>query len=255
MTTQLKRLGILQAGHAPEELIDTFPNYNAMFPRLLGESSFDYRHWPVVDNSFPDSINEADAWLITGSRHGVYEDHPWIKPLEELIREIFAAGQPIVGICFGHQIIAQALGGKVEKFDGGWAVGHVDYTVDSGLFEGPNIEEINKDTDSLGLMAYHQDQVIEPPSMAKTVGSNEFCRHAVLVYGDNAFTMQPHPEFSGDFVDGLIETRGKILPPAIREHAAEGLNKPIAQSGVADTLRQFLNGQLNSDDVQKMDQG
>jgi len=242
MAEQKKRLGILQAGHAPEELIGKFPDYEGMFPRLLGESTFDYRNWPVVDSVFPESIDDADAWLITGSRHGVYEDHPWIPPLENLIREIFAAGQPIVGVCFGHQIIAQALGGKVEKFDGGWAVGHVDYTVDSTVFDGANINAVSAEEDSLGLMAYHQDQVIEPPPMAKTVGSNAFCRHAVLVYGDNAFTMQPHPEFNGDFVDGLLETRGKLLPKDIRENAAKGLDQPIAQSGVADTLIKFLNG-------------
>ena len=92
-------------------------------------------------------------------------------------------------------------------------------------------------------MAYHQDQVIEPPATAETIGSNAFCRHAVLVYGDNAFTMQPHPEFDGDFVDGLLETLGKLLPPEIREQAAQGVDQPIAQDGVAETLRQFLNGQ------------
>ena len=243
MATQRKRLGILQAGHAPEELIGKFPDYEGMFPRLLGESSFDYRNWPVVDNIFPDSIDDADAWLITGSRHGVYEDHVWIPPLEDLIREIFNANQPIVGVCFGHQIIAQALGGKVEKFDGGWAVGHVEYDVDAGLFAGTHVTSQGEDTDTLGLMAYHQDQVIEPPAMAETLGANAFCRHAVLVYGDNAFTMQPHPEFNGDFVDGLLETRGQLLPPEIREHAAQSLDQPIAQAGVAETLRQFLNGQ------------
>ena len=67
---------------------------------------------------FPEGIHDADGWLITGSRHGAYEDHPWIPPLEEFIRDAYAAQVPLVGICFGHQIIAQAMGGKVEKYQG-----------------------------------------------------------------------------------------------------------------------------------------
>ena len=87
-----------------------------------------------MDGELPDSAADADGWLLTGSRHGAYEDLPWIPPLEDFIREIHAGGRPMVGICFGHQIIAKALGGKVEKYDGGWAVlGHQDYTFSDGV--------------------------------------------------------------------------------------------------------------------------
>jgi GMP synthase-like glutamine amidotransferase len=100
-----------------------------MFARLFEPRGFELRLWEVVDGDFPDGPDAADAWLITGSPHGVYEDRPWIAPLEAFIRDIRDAGRPLVGICFGHQIVAQAFGGRVEKFDGGWALGRRSTTI------------------------------------------------------------------------------------------------------------------------------
>ena len=117
------KIGILQTGHSPEDLFGPFGDYDGMFRDMLDGNGFEFQTWAVVDGVLPDGADEADAWLITGSKHGAYEDHAWIPPLEELIREINARKQPLAGICFGHQIIAQALGGKVEKYPGGWAIG------------------------------------------------------------------------------------------------------------------------------------
>jgi len=125
------KIGILQAGHSPPELAKEFGDYDKFFRRFLGGNGFEFVTYPVVDDVFPSSIDEADGWLVTGSKFGVYEGHAWIATLEDFLRESFAAEKPIVGICFGHQILAQALGGKVEKFDGGWSVG-----VESYQFEG-----------------------------------------------------------------------------------------------------------------------
>ncbi|MFK7859874.1 MAG: type 1 glutamine amidotransferase [Granulosicoccus sp.] len=229
-----KTLGILQAGRAPEEIIDRYPDYNQLFVNLLGEDSFDYRHWAVLDNDFPGSVDEADVWLITGSRHGAYEPHAWIPPLEQLIREIYAKGAPMVGICFGHQIIAQALGGKVEKYTGGWSVGRVDYALDSKVFN-----DIPKN--SIPLMAFHQDQVTELPEGAVNAGSSDICQHAALVYDTRILTIQPHPEFDKSFVGGLLEARGDVLPKDILDKAMSTLHEPIVQDPVARTLKDFLN--------------
>ena len=154
---------------------------------------------------FPQEVTDADGRLITGSRHGVYEDHPFIAPLEQLIRDALGAGRPVVGICFGHQIMAQALGGKVAKFAGGWAVGAQRYQFG--------------DTE-LALNAWHQDQVLTPPQGAQTLAANEFCAHAALGYGVHGFSVQAHPEFEDSFIKGLIDTRGRgVVPDTLLESA------------------------------------
>ncbi len=127
-------IGILQTGLVPDVLHSEMGDYPDMFMRILDGNGFTFRTYRVVEGEFPASVTECDGWLITGSRHGAYEDLPWIPVLEQFIRDSFAAHVPMVGVCFGHQIIAQAMGGKVEKFAGGWAVGAQDYD-----FEGEKV--------------------------------------------------------------------------------------------------------------------
>jgi len=177
-----------------------------------------------------------DAWLITGSRHGAYEDHEWIPPLEDLIRKVYAADKPMVGICFGHQIIAQALGGKVEKFDGGWSVGRVEYSLDESVFG----SHTNTPDNKTALLAFHQDQVVEAPASSRTVGSTNFCKHAALLYGNRVLSLQPHPEFNARFIDDLLVARGGILPEETKKEAEKQLHQPIVREPIAQTLRMFL---------------
>lgn len=192
------QIGILQTGHAPDALIGQAGDYSDMFQRLLAGQHFGFRTWSVVDMDFPESVTECDGWLLTGSRHGAYDDLPFIPPLEDFIRRAYAAGVPLVGICFGHQIIAQALGGKVEKFRGGWSVGPTDYDWDG---------------ETVTLNAWHQDQVTQKPADARVIARAPMCENAALVYGDRAFTVQAHPEFTADFLHDLAEARGRGLVP------------------------------------------
>ena len=198
-------IGILETGLAPDDLRARFGSYPDFFARLLGPHGFDFTTHSVVGMDFPDSVHDADGWLITGSRHGVYEDHPFIPPLEALIRQAVAEAVPVVGVCFGHQIIARALGGRVEKYAGGWAVGPQEYD-----FEGA----------SLRLNAWHQDQVVEPPEGAEVIATHPFCSYAGLRYGDRAWSVQAHPEFDDAFLAGLIATRGRGVVPDDRLDAA-----------------------------------
>ncbi|MEC7257403.1 MAG: type 1 glutamine amidotransferase [Pseudomonadota bacterium] len=213
-------IGILQTGHAPKELSGEFDDYDLMFQSLLGGHDFTFATYDVESGTLPDSAAEADGWLITGSRHGAYEDHPWIAPLETLIREIKDKGQPLVGVCFGHQIIAQALGGKVEKYPGGWAIGRTEYDMGDR---------------KIALNAWHQDQVTELPAGATVLASNDFCANASVSYGDSILTIQPHPEYDADFIAGLIRTRGKgVVPPELLHSAGELLTSgPVHKSDMA----------------------
>ena len=221
-------IGILQTGHAPEELRLAQGDYTDMFQRLLAGRGLAFTTWDVVDGALPPDARAAGGWLITGSKHGVYEDHPWIAPLEAHIRAACAAAVPVVGICFGHQIVAQALGGRVEKFAGGWTVGRQRYD-----WEG---EEV-------ALNAWHQDQVVAPPEGARTVAASPACAHAALVYGDRAFTVQAHPEFDARSIDTLIRTRGDgIVPGLLLERASADLDRPTANAALADRIAGFLAG-------------
>jgi len=213
------KIGILQSGHLPEEFLDTQGDYEQMIHRMLGGRDYEFVTWNVVDGIFPDSATDADAWLVTGSKYGAYDDLPWIPKLEDLIRDINAARIPLVGICFGHQVIAQALGGKVIKFPAGWAIGSQDYDFDG---------------ESLPLNAWHQDQVVERPQGARVVASNDFCENAALAYGDHIFTVQAHPEFEAETIEGLIETRGSVIEDkSLLEQATENLSKIAANNVLA----------------------
>lgn len=220
------KIGILQTGYAPDAIKNTQGDYDTLFHRLLDDPTFEFETYLVLEGKFPKSVDECDGWLVTGSKHGVYEDHAWIPPLEDLIREIATAQIPLVGICFGHQIIAQALGGHVEKFDGGWSVGLTQYDLGDR---------------AINLNAWHQDQVITPPTGAKTLASSPFCKHAVLAYGDHIYTTQPHPEFDTDVIDGLIRTRGKgVVPDDLLEQATENLKRPDDNGYLKQTLISFF---------------
>ena len=216
------KIGILQTGRSPDELQPVIGDYDAMFRNLLGSHGFTFQTYLALDSEFPQSPDDADGWLITGSKFGVYEDHAWIPPLEQLIRDIHDSGRPLVGICFGHQIIAQALGGKVVKFSGGWAIGRQEYD-----FEG----------ETLSLNAWHQDQVVEKPEGARVVALNDFCANAALAYGDQIFTVQPHPEFGAEAIEGLIRFRSEaIKEKELLEQAVENLSKPTANEILADKI-------------------
>lgn len=219
-------IGILQCGQSPAQLKDELGDYPDMFTTLLRGRGFDFQTWHVEGMDFPDSVHDADGWLLTGSRHGAYEDHAFIPPLEDFIRRAYAKSVPLVGICFGHQIIAQALGGKIIKHPDGWAVGAQDYD-----FDGQKVV----------LNAWHQDQVVNLPEGAEVVGRNGFCENAALVYGNRAFTVQAHPEFEDNFVQGLMDTRAKgVVPQDLLDGAAARMGEAKAGSLIADQIEAFF---------------
>jgi len=213
------KIGILKTGHAPDIVLGELGDYDAMFARLLAGHGFGFDAYDVVDEHFPDGPHAADGWLVTGSRHGVYEDHPWLPPLERLIRDIRTAGRPLVGVCFGHQVIAQALGGKVIKHPDGWRVGATTYEIDGR---------------PLTLNAWHQDQVVKAPPGSQVAGRAEGCEIAALRYGDRIFSVQPHPEFDATMMDRLIEHRAVgVVPDPLRDQARARLDTPTDADAMA----------------------
>ena len=188
------KIGILQCGHLDEKIEKKHGSYLDMYSALLCGNGFEFANYGVVDGHFPASFDECDGWLISGSRHGAYDELEWIAPLENFIRQTYKNGIPIAGICFGHQILAQALGGKVEKYSGGWGIGHTSYT-------------LVQDETTVDLLALHQDQVVETPPDARVIACTDFCANAGLAYRGSAISFQPHPEFTPQFMRDIIELR------------------------------------------------
>ena len=223
-------IGILQCGHTSGAVAARHGDFDAMFRRLLGGRGHEFRTWNVVDMDFPVGPADADAWLVTGSKHGAYEDHAFIPPLEDLIRAIGDEGVPMVGVCFGHQIVAQALGGRVEKFAGGWGLGRTAYEIE-GL-------------GTAHVTGWHQDQVVEVPPSARVVGRSGHCATAALAYGDRIWTIQPHPEFGPDVTATYVEDKRGTLdyPDALMDRAEAALDQPLDGARVAALMLDVLEG-------------
>jgi GMP synthase (glutamine-hydrolysing) len=220
------RIGILETGRPPEEL-NRHGSYPEMFERLLGPD-FACTSYPVLDDVFPERVDEMEGWLVTGSRFGAYDPEPWIRRLEGFLRDALAARVPVVGICFGHQVLASALGARVEKAAAGWGVGPHRYDI----LERPGW--MAEAGDAFTLNAMHQDQVLDMPPGARLVASSDFCPIAALAYGDHAISFQAHPEYDNAFERELIEMRrGSRIPEERADPALAALRDGGGDAGVA----------------------
>lgn len=195
------KIGIIECGPVPAALQATYISYPAMFeaqlmPLLPGAS---FTTISVVNGEALPAPEDCDAWLIPGSRHGVYDDLPWIDPLKAFIREAAKLKRPMAGVCFGHQIIAEALGGKVEKAAIGFRIGLERYET-----------TMDGTPQSIAMPAFHQDQIIVPPPHAEVVARTDACPYAALRYQDApVLSVQFHPEFSRAYLRDLIDCMGQ----------------------------------------------
>ena len=213
-------IGILETGKVNPDLVPDHGEYVPMFETWLRPAfpEMRVRGYAIEDGEIPASPTECDAWLITGSKHGVYDDLPWIEPLKEFLRDARDAGRPMIGVCFGHQLLAEALGGKAVKSDKGWGVGVHDYQVTR------RAGWMNGGPDRFSIHAHHQDQVVEIPEDATVLASSPFCEYAMLAYGDpeapDAISIQPHPEFAEPYARDLVHLRASVSIPPDRSAAA-----------------------------------
>lgn len=223
-------IAILETGRIKAEIADRFPRYPDMFRQLFAQTpatDLTFSEVAVIDGELPASIDDYDGYLVTGSSAGVYDVFRWISPLMEFICAAHAGDKPLVGICFGHQVIAHALGGHAEKWHGGWGLG----VYDLALHDAPGWMP---QCDSVKLIHIHQDQVVRLPEGATHLGSTAFCANAAFYIGDNVFCLQGHPEFDREYTAALMEARTETMgaePVAAATQSLESGHEGIAIAG------------------------
>ena len=228
------KLAILETGRPPADIVDRFGDYPSMFRTLFGETTHDYATFDVAAGRYPGIVEDHQAYIVTGSSAGVYEPHAWIDPLKGFLRA--AKGRTaLVGVCFGHQIMAEAFGGKVIKSPKGWGVGLHRYEVATR-------HAWMDSATTIGVPASHQDQVVELPPGAQVVAANDFTPFGMLAYEDQAaISIQLHPEFTPDYAKALIETRrGTRYTDAQAEAALASYGQVDDRSRVGGWIAEFL---------------
>ena len=231
----MPKITIVETGLISPERRAQHGSFPQMFERMISaaDASASFATVRLIDGEgLPDPAG-LEAILITGSSAGVYDDLDWIAPLERFVRAAYEARTSMVGICFGHQLIAQALGGTVRKSEKGWGIGRHVYDVvpDNGAIEGEKI----------AIACSHQDQVIEPPAGAATILHSTFTPHAGLLYENGAvLSVQPHPEFTAAFAHVCCELRQGSVPEALVATARASLEQPLDHADLGRAIARFL---------------
>jgi len=227
------KVGILETGSPPPPLQEQFGSYSAMVRALLG-AGHEYTTFDVRNGELPARAESNDAYVITGSASGVYDGDPWIDAAKAFVRD--ASGRSaMVGICFGHQLMAEAFGGKVIKSPRGWGIGLQRYDVQDRA-------AWMDDARSIAVPASHQDQIVQLPVDARVLGGSEFTPYGIVEYPQRrAMSLQSHPEFTPEYASALIELRrASKYTPEQADRALDSLRQPNDRERVGRWLDQFL---------------
>ena len=236
------RIGILQCDATNENFRDEHGDYPGMFISLF--QSIDPKlHFTVYDmrlEQYPQTSQECEAYLITGSRFSVYDDEAWIRKLEKFVVELHLKKHPLLGICFGHQMVARALGGKAEKASQGWGAGVQSFRKTATK------SWINPALENFSLLVFYQDQVTQLPDGAELLAENEFCPIASFQIEDHILTFQGHPELKKTYTKELLELREEILGPEIFSAGVKSLEQSIQPQVITNWMINFLRNAAKS---------
>ena len=217
------KLGILQTNHDKSvDVGDAFPDDAHRFRDMFDEQDdrFSYRIYMTIGGEVPQDLDEQDAFMITGSPLSVLDHHIFTDDLMDFIRRCDAAKKPLMGACFGHQAIAVALGGKVEKSPDGYNVG-----IEETVYQTKR-PWMTPNRDRLPMYVFHEDAVTELPESCDLLGSTENCKNASFAKGDHIFTTQSHPEFSNAFMSCVLRSAESAIPAQGRKAAWDSLETP-----------------------------
>ncbi|MSQ66943.1 MAG: hypothetical protein EXR83_01935 [Gammaproteobacteria bacterium] len=232
----IPRLGLLVCDVIWEPLRGRHGDYPDMFNALLDAAGarFDLVPYATHRGVLPASPQECDAWLISGSRTAVYEPVSWMAPLTACVRSIVGTGAPLVGICFGHQLLASTFGGHTMRSNEGWGLGNIEHQVHRPM---PGLAW---PSGLLKLHMAHQDQVLTLPPDAQIIASTAHCPQAIFTLGERMLGIQAHPEFTSDFMREMTLEETFDIPPAIRALALESYQNAPDQAPFAHLLTDFL---------------
>ena len=230
------KIGILAAGDTPRSLAETYGHYPEMFEGLFAGRGYGWQVFDVPNGDYPARPEDCDAYLVTGAAAGVYDPDPWIAELLQFLRAARGRSK-LVGVCFGHQAMAQAFGGEVIKSPKGWGIGLHTYGVRAQ-------RDWMNPPPAFSLSASHQDQVVVVPPDAVVLAGSDFCPNGMLAYGDDAISLQLHPEFAPDYSKALIEARRRAgrLPDDLATDAIDSLDRPDDHARIAGWIERFLQG-------------
>lgn len=232
------KIGLLIVGHVDPASRHVGGDYPELFRDLLGSHGIDIEPYALDEGAFPDSEDECDGWVCSPSRGSTYDDEPWLGDAEELIRRMIDRERPYVGICFGHQLLAQALGTTVARSEAGWQVGVHRYEIVS------REPWMDPPSAKISVIASHQDQVTELPRDARLLAraTDGGCAIAGFAVGERAWTLQPHPEFTAPLADDLLGRREDLIGIERVAGARASLGQPLDRVTVARWIAKFFSG-------------
>lgn len=231
------KIGLLEADELYDDLKADYQSYGHMFERFFRyqypDAPWQFQFYPIQDGQFPDA-GECDAYLITGSKSGVYDPEPWIEPLQRWIRKAFQRGERMLGVCFGHQILAHSLGGYAARSNKGWGIG----VRESAVVELPDWASTK--ASRYRLIYSHRDQVERLPEGAIQIASCPFCRYAAYAIGNQVLGFQGHPEFTVNFIERLLPRRENCIGQMTYTNGMATLNQPTDQVLIGQWMMEFL---------------
>jgi GMP synthase (glutamine-hydrolysing) len=171
--------------------------------------------------------------IVTGSAASVTERAPWILRVEDYLARAVQAEQAVLGICFGHQLLGQALGGLVERNPRGREMGTVKFQI---LVDDPLLD---RSIQPALAHATHVDSVTVLPPGAQILATTALEPHAAVRFGRRAWGVQFHPEFDAQVMTEYVETRSQLLADEGRDPAALLAGIGVAEAG-ASVLRRFV---------------
>ncbi|MDP7009830.1 MAG: GMP synthase [Verrucomicrobiota bacterium] len=230
------KLGLLQCDVIESEFLPIDGSFSDMIEKLLGKHREDFELvcYRVYEHELPTEADECDAYVGGGSRNSVFQEEAWIQQFQHFVCELYALQKKFIGICFSHQMIAQAMGGKVERSKRGWGVG-------ARNMQTTGIEPwMNPLLSQCRLLFSHQDQITRLPEGAKLLGGNDHCPNCMFSMGNHFLSIQAHPEYSLEYMRALMESRREIIPEPVLEAGLASMKTPINQSEIAQWIHQFL---------------